>query len=117
VRKAWIVEIDGHKIPQVNATVLYSEIAEVLCHGHPFGACWFMRADGKQQWSLRSDDKGVNVAEIAQRFGGGGHAHAAGFEVGADNPVNILLDSATGQVAGLHSIPYADQLLASKAVN
>jgi hypothetical protein len=54
-------------------------------------------------------------ALVAKRFGGGGHAHAAGFEVGGDNPVSILLDQETGHVVGLHSMVYTSELLASKA--
>ena len=35
------------------------------------------------QFSMRSrtEADGLDVAEIAQRYGGGGHRHAAGFEV------------------------------------
>ena len=80
VRNAREIEMDGHKILSVNATVLFSEIAGELAHGRPFGACWFVRQDGKRQWSLRSRDGGINVAEIAKLHGGGGHPQAAGFE-------------------------------------
>lgn len=65
----------------VNATVLFSEIAGELAKGRPFGACYFTRKDGKTQWSLRSDECGVDVSAIAKQFGGGGHVHAAGFEL------------------------------------
>lgn len=64
----------------VNATVLFSEIAGELAKGKPYGACYFYRQDGKKQWSLRSDDNGIDVSAIAKQFGGGGHVHAAGFE-------------------------------------
>jgi oligoribonuclease NrnB/cAMP/cGMP phosphodiesterase (DHH superfamily) len=74
------VEMDGHKILAVNATVLFSDIAGELAKGRPFGACWFERPDGKRQWSLRSAPDGVDVSEIAKQRGGGGHKHAAGFE-------------------------------------
>lgn len=73
-------EMDGHKVLVVNATVLFSDIAGELAKGRPFGACYFDRHDGKRQWSLRSADDGVDVSEIARAHGGGGHAHAAGFE-------------------------------------
>jgi oligoribonuclease NrnB/cAMP/cGMP phosphodiesterase (DHH superfamily) len=71
---------DTYTVPIVNATVLFSEIAGELAKGHPFGACYFDRQDGKRQWSLRSDETGIDVSEIAKAHGGGGHAHAAGFE-------------------------------------
>lgn len=81
VRHARIENFDGTwTVPIVNATTLFSEIAGELAKGQPFAACYFDRQDGKRQWSLRSDDNGVDVAEIAKAHGGGGHAHAAGFE-------------------------------------
>ena len=80
VRHAREVVIAGIQVPAVNATVLFSEIAGELAKGRPFGACYFDRADGKRQWSLRSDANGLDVSEIARQFGGGGHKHAAGFE-------------------------------------
>lgn len=73
-------EIGGHTIRAVNATVLFSEIAGELAKGYPFGACYFDRADGKRQWSLRSTPDGIDVSVVALAHGGGGHKHAAGFE-------------------------------------
>lgn len=80
IRHAREIELAGHRIMAVNATVLFSEIAGELAAGRPFGACYFDRFDGKRQWSLRSDDNGLDVSQIAKQFGGGGHPHAAGFE-------------------------------------
>lgn len=80
VRNAREVELSGHRILSVNATVLFSEIAGELAKGRPFGACYFDRQDGRRQWSLRSDENGEDVSLIAKSRGGGGHAHAAGFE-------------------------------------
>jgi uncharacterized protein len=68
------------QVPVVNATVLFSEIAGELAKGQPFAACYFDRQDGLRQWSLRSDEDGADVSEIAKAHGGGGHKHAAGFE-------------------------------------
>ena len=82
--------IGGHKVPVVNATVLFSEIAGELSKGQPFGACYFDRQDGKRQWSLRSDENGVDVSAIAKMYGGGGHAHAAGFEDTRPNLSEII---------------------------
>ncbi len=39
-----------------------------------------VRADGKRQWSLRSRDNGIDVSEVSKKYGGGGHAHASGYE-------------------------------------
>jgi oligoribonuclease NrnB/cAMP/cGMP phosphodiesterase (DHH superfamily) len=74
------IEMSGHRVLSVNATVLFSEIDGELAKGRPFGACYFDRQDGKRQWSLRSDENGVDVSAIAKQRGGGGHTHAAGFE-------------------------------------
>lgn len=78
-RHAAEVEIDGHKVLAVNATALFSEVAGRLAEGRPFGAAWFVTADGKRVWSLRSRDGGVDVSAVAARRGGGGHRNAAGY--------------------------------------
>lgn len=74
------IDFDGHRILSVNATSLFSEIAGRLAEGRDFGMCWFER-DGLRQYSLRSREGGIDVSEIAKAHGGGGHRHAAGFEV------------------------------------
>lgn len=74
------VELGGEKILAANTSVLFSEVAGKFAEGRPFGAAWFIRSDGKKQWSLRSREGGVDVSEVAKRYGGGGHKHAAGFE-------------------------------------
>lgn len=80
LRHARDIEMDGYTVPCVNATVLFSDIAGELAKDKPFGVCYFDRADGKRQYSLRSRDGGVDVSEIAKAHGGGGHRNAAGFE-------------------------------------
>lgn len=80
LRHARDIEMDGYTVPCVNATVLFSDIAGELAVGKPFGVCYFDRADGKRQYSLRSTADGVDVSEIAKAHGGGGHRNAAGFE-------------------------------------
>ncbi len=80
IRHAREIEMGGHKVLAVNATVLFSEIAGELAKDRPFGACYFDCLDGKRQWSLRSAETGIDVSEIAKTFGGDGHKHAAGFE-------------------------------------
>lgn len=80
VKHARVVEIAGHQVLAVNATVLFSEIAGRLAKHRPFGIAYFVRQDGWVQYSLRSRDGGVDVSEVAKLFGGGGHEHAAGFE-------------------------------------
>ena len=57
---------------------LCSEAGNILSKGEPFGATFYYDGEGVN-WSLRSDDNGVDVSDIAKKFGGGGHKHAAGF--------------------------------------
>ncbi|TMJ00837.1 MAG: hypothetical protein E6G97_18050 [Alphaproteobacteria bacterium] len=78
--------IGGHQVLAANTSCLFSEVAEKLAEGMPFGAAWFQRSDGKFQWSLRSREGGVDVSEVARAYGGGGHAAAAGFETIALHP-------------------------------
>jgi len=72
------VDFEIFTILAVNTTVNFSEVAGKLAEGHKFGIAWFIRSDGKYQYSLRS--KNFDVSTIAKAFGGGGHAQAAGFE-------------------------------------
>jgi uncharacterized protein len=87
VAQAYMHKIAGHQVPVANAPPFYaSEVGNDLLAFHPeapFAATWWRRADGKDQWSLRSEDDRVDVSEIAKRFGGGGHRNAAGFEMDA----------------------------------
>lgn len=81
VKHASFQAIAGYNVPVVNASVLFSEVADALCRRFPkapFAAYWCRRADGKYQWGLRSRD-GFNVSEVARQYGGGGHPAAAGF--------------------------------------
>lgn len=77
---AQMVEIGGYTVPCVNCTHLISELGNELAKGNPFAALYFDTAD-KRVFSLRSTDEGVDVAEIAKLYGGGGHRNAAGFTV------------------------------------
>ena len=79
VKNAVEVTEGGYTFRVVNATTLISEIAGELAKGYPFGACYFIRGDGAQVWSLRSTPDGIDVSEVAKSFGGGGHRNAAGF--------------------------------------
>lgn len=71
-------EIGGHKVLAVNNATLISEVAGKLAEGRPFGVCWF-HTDNKLVVSLRSRDDGIDVSEIAKKYGGGGHRNAAGY--------------------------------------
>ena len=67
-----------HKCKAVNSPILQSEIGSTLLKDCDIAIIWF--AIGKETiFSLRS--KEVNVAELAKKYGGGGHPKAAGFKL------------------------------------
>lgn len=79
---ARMVQFEGHTVPMVNAPPLaISELVGHLAEGHPFAVGWHQRSNGQFAFSLRSRDSGEDVSRIARRYGGGGHARAAGFEL------------------------------------
>jgi oligoribonuclease NrnB/cAMP/cGMP phosphodiesterase (DHH superfamily) len=75
------ITIAGHTVPACNVPSIWaSDAGHLMAQGHPFAACFWI--DGEQiAVSLRSAPDGLDVSEIATRFGGGGHPHAAGFKV------------------------------------
>jgi oligoribonuclease NrnB/cAMP/cGMP phosphodiesterase (DHH superfamily) len=74
-----LMVIGGMSVPVCNAPYFWaSEIGGRLAEMAPFGATYMDLADGRRQFSLRSRGE-VNVNEIAQTYGGGGHPGAAGF--------------------------------------
>lgn len=75
------MRIGGAHAPVINAPKhLVSDALHELAGTAPFAAAYFDRADGRREFSLRSrDEGGADVAAIAERYGGGGHVHAAGF--------------------------------------
>lgn len=91
IRHARHLQLGEHDALAVNATDLFSEVAGQLAERSPsgIGVTYFIRSDGKWQFSLRSIEGGPDVAELAKRFGGGGHVRAAGFELG---PLPFTLD-------------------------
>jgi len=76
--QAYITKLDGVEVPAVNATSLNSELANALSAGYPFAVAWSYLGEGLYHYSLRNNGQ-CDVAKIAEKFGGGGHAAAAGF--------------------------------------
>ncbi len=73
--------ICGYSVPVANVPYVYaSDAGNIMAEGEPFAAMYFDSPNGRK-FSLRSKDTGMDVSEIAKRFGGGGHARAAGFQV------------------------------------
>jgi len=78
---AYRAVIDGHEVPVLNAPYFWSSDAgHIMGAGEPFAACYWDTPEGRV-YSLRSEEDGLDVSEIATKFGGGGHKHAAGFKV------------------------------------
>lgn len=76
-----LIVIGGYEVPAVTVPFMWaSEAGNILCKGSPFSACYYKNKDG-WKFSLRSTDEGVDVSEVAQQYGGGGHRNAAGFTV------------------------------------
>lgn len=92
-RTMWI---GGYKVPVANLPyTMASDAGNMMSVGQPFAATYY---DGRalRHFSLRSKDGGIDVSEVARKYGGGGHEHAAGFtvELGWEGD----LDWGTGEV-------------------
>ena len=82
-------QIAGYTVPAINLPpMMASDAGAILAQGQPFAAVYWDTRSGRQ-YSLRSAPDGVDVAEIAQQFGGGGHKHAAGFKVPFGHPLTL----------------------------
>ena len=73
------VTFEGYTTYALNANLFYSDATNELykIHKAPFAISWMYR-DGKIKVSLRSKGT-VDVAQLAVKYGGGGHKSAAGF--------------------------------------
>lgn len=75
------MQIGGHEVWAANLPyTLTSDAGHLMAKGEPFAACYWDTPEGTV-FSLRSDDSGLDVAEIAKGYGGGGHTRAAGFRL------------------------------------
>jgi oligoribonuclease NrnB/cAMP/cGMP phosphodiesterase (DHH superfamily) len=74
--------IGGYRVPVANLPyTLCSDACHMMCEGgEVFAACYWDTPEGRV-FSLRSCEDGIDVSEIAKRYGGGGHRHAAGFKL------------------------------------
>lgn len=92
VRLAYQKNVLGHEVMIVNCNGMFaSEVGNELAKDKPFSLSWWY--DGKNKmfvFSLRSDEKGVDVGELAKSVGGGGHKHAAGFKLKPEDVDKIL---------------------------
>lgn len=73
--------LGGYTVNAMNLPYQFSsEAGGALAEGMPFGATFYDTAEHRH-FSLRSRDSGVDVSEIAKKYGGGGHRNAAGFRM------------------------------------
>ena len=77
------MNIAGYNVPVLNAPSAYiSDAGHIMSIGEPFAACYWDHRDGRS-FSLRSSEDGIDVTEVAKKYGGGGHKKAAGFTMQA----------------------------------
>jgi oligoribonuclease NrnB/cAMP/cGMP phosphodiesterase (DHH superfamily) len=81
---AW-QEVCGVLMPVANCPYSYaSDVAGELAKRNDQSgvAAYFYDhlAAGTRNWGLRSTPDGIDVATLAEKWGGGGHRHAAGFK-------------------------------------
>lgn len=73
------MSVGGFLVPMANCSwSVGSEVAGELALGWPFAGYYFDIADARQ-FGLHSAPDGMDVAAIAEQYGGGGHKHASGF--------------------------------------
>ncbi|MCB1053549.1 MAG: hypothetical protein H6510_13375 [Acidobacteria bacterium] len=77
VASAESIQLNDHPALVVYSPLLQSEVGHVLAQRCGLGVLVSRRGESYSV-SLRSDGR-INVAELAETFGGGGHARAAGF--------------------------------------
>ena len=79
--------INGYDVPVVNANYVFaSDLGNIMSKDEPFAVIYSDNRDCRQ-FSLRSQKVGgVDVAIIAEAFGGGGHKNASGFKIPFDHP-------------------------------
>jgi uncharacterized protein len=82
INNSFYMEIAGYLVRVVNCSEggLISDVGHALGEDSPFAATFFL-TDSRVVFSLRSREDGIDVSEIARKFGGGGHKHAAGFSI------------------------------------
>ncbi len=80
------VEFEGYKTLIANCpTTIHSELGNALVKKMPPIGIVYRRKGKSLKISLRSDGT-VDVSKIAQKYGGGGHKAAAGFQVDIAGP-------------------------------
>ena len=74
------VTFEGKKVFMINMSHEFaSDAGHKLAEDRPFSMIYSVASDDAVKVSLRSRENGSDVSEIARKYGGGGHKHAAGF--------------------------------------
>lgn len=76
------VEFEGHRCLAVNSPMLITAVGAALLRRQPPIAIIWAKRGGYYSVSIRSMGE-VDAANIAQKYGGGGHKNAAGFTIPA----------------------------------
>lgn len=77
--------IGGHYVPVASLPyTLSSDAGHLMAQDEAFAACYW-DTEKYRIYSLRSTDNGIDVTQVAEAYGGGGHKHAAGFRVPRDH--------------------------------
>lgn len=87
VLTAWLERLPtGHLVwCAASPYAIGSDVAGELAKRDPDSfAAYFVHYGDRIRFGLRSGPDGADVAAIAEKLGGGGHKHASGFEVDAD---------------------------------
>jgi nanoRNase/pAp phosphatase (c-di-AMP/oligoRNAs hydrolase) len=109
VKNRQLGTIDGLTAGIANAQYIScSEIGHELANESQVGITWFERGDGVIQFSLRSVGD-IDVSAIAKRRNGGGHLHAAGFQLPLQEGRD-LVDQIIGRLAINQYYPPFDTL-------
>jgi len=84
------VDIGGHSVNIVECTCreIVSDLLNELAVGEPFAASYYMQSE-QMVFSLRSEKGAVNVAEVAEQYGGGGHKNSAGFCIPRNGAIKV----------------------------
>lgn len=73
--------IGGYNVPVANLPyTMTSDAGHLLAKGEAFAGCYWDTPEGRV-FSLRSQEGGMDVADIAKQYGGGGHKNASGFRL------------------------------------
>jgi nanoRNase/pAp phosphatase (c-di-AMP/oligoRNAs hydrolase) len=95
--KVKVIDFQGYKVGITNSSEYASEIGNGICNATDlyqinFAAIYVITNRDSVLFSLRSVGE-MDVAKVAEKFGGGGHKNAAGFQTSLDVLTEIIKGS------------------------